>query len=652
MSHSPSPSEQVSLDAESWTEETSPVKGKVKSLVQLPCKQAASPAATSSPKLRTSRRDPSPVKGGKRVASESVARQELPCPTKKGKRSCPLCSDFPNRPLRRHAFDLHVPAISDPAKICWACGSVFPQGSQIEKHIVEECPQGHFLNHVEKWAPLVTDLFVSILTELKLLSWDALIKFVHGHPKYLPTTSSPLSADIWMMNAYHRFMKEQPPEVYSYTPPNALPCLLHWRILGNLLRDMSWGAREKLFRLHQKPFRSSQVPTSTVSVPPQPRPVVPMAPPAQSSSQEATRQVVPRAPLAPPPIRQPRPAVRPVVPLAPPPPRYGMGNLPRMPAASSRYKIVNRPVVPLALPSQSSPVVRQLVVPPSVPLAGMDAHFHLDRLYIKMKQFHHRDVEASLWRKPKGMACQIIRAVPSYCFPEIWPSVEYLQYQLPESADRFSVGWHPTRVSDYFDARKGGKCRAEFYERVSLQRCIALGEVGVDYERERSPYGQGQQRELLRAMVQKAKALQKPLLLHIRDHNDGVSASEDCRKILIEAELPSAWPIYLHCYGYGWRELGRWFSRFTNVVVGLAPPILKNTNADFLQLLKDLDSHRYVLETDGPYFKTPDFTCYGGPGQIFQVAQFLAKLKGLPVEVILQDAQRNCVRFYNMTAQG
>ena len=231
--------------------------------------------------------------------------------------------------------------------------------------------------------------------------------------------------------------------------------------------------------------------------------------------------------------------------------------------------------MPLALPSPSSPVVRQLVVPPSVPLAGMDAHFHLDRLYIKMKQFHHRDVEASLWRKPKGMACQIIRAVPSYCFPEIWPSVEYLQYQLPESADRFSVGWHPTRVSDYFDARKGGKCHAEFYERVSLQRCIALGEVGVDYERERSPYGQGQQRELLRAMVQKAKALQKPLLLHIRDHNDGVSASEDCRKILIEAELPSAWPIYLHCYGYGWRELGRWFSRFTNVVVGLAPPILK-----------------------------------------------------------------------------
>ena len=286
------------------------------------------------------------------------------------------------------------------------------------------------------------------------------------------------------------------PETYSFSPPNTLTGALHWRILGNLLQCISQGARERLARLHEKPFRggSTRAPTATVSVLPQLQLVVPMAPPATSKSQEPRQQVVPLAPPALPPRPQQRPslqnlAVQPVVPLAPLIPRYGMANPLRMLPTSSRYQVSNKPAVPLALPSTWPPVIQQAWLlrpqpstlergmvssqvvpmapptsvadpgpkPPSLPLAGMDAHFHLDQLYSKMKRFNHYDVEASLWRKLKGVACHMVRCVPCYCFPELWPEVNYLNNQLPSSADQFAVGWHPTCVYDYFDPVKGGR---------------------------------------------------------------------------------------------------------------------------------------------------------------------------------------------------
>ena len=145
-----------------------------------------------------------------------------------------------------------------------------------------------------------------------------------------------------------------------------------------------------------------------------------------------------------------------------------------------------------------------------------------------MKRFNHYDVEASLWWKPKGVTCHIVCCVLCYCFPEIWPEVNYLNNQLPSSADWFAVGWHPTRVYDYFDPAKGGGFQAEFLKRLALPKCIALGEVGLDYVWEKDPFWMGQQGEMLRALVEKAKAHDKPLLLHIRNQEGETATFEEC----------------------------------------------------------------------------------------------------------------------------
>ena len=145
------------------------------------------------------------------------------------------------------------------------------------------------------------------------------------------------------------------------------------------------------------------------------------------------------------------------MPLALPSTRPPVVQQPRLPCSQPstlERGMVSSQVVPMAMPTS---VTDPGPEPSSLPLAGMDAHFHLDRLYSRMKRFNHYDVEASLWQKPKGVTCHIVRCVPCYCFPEIWPDVNYLNNQLPSSADRFAVGWHPTCVYDYFDPTKGGR---------------------------------------------------------------------------------------------------------------------------------------------------------------------------------------------------
>ena len=201
-------------------------------------------------------------------------------------------------------------------------------------------------------------------------------------------------------------------------------------------------------------------------------------------------------------------------------------------------------------------------------------------------------------------------------FRKLWPSAEFLAQQLPPKANRFALGWHPTRAAAFFDPTKRSKNRAKFQELLGLENCIAVGEIGLDYEWEQRPFWQEKQGEMLQWLVQHALDNQKPLLFHLRDpDNESPATIRDpdnessavirCRNLLLEMAVPKSYPIYLHCYSYGWREFGIWLSRFDNVILGLAPKVIKDPNPDLKQLIRDIDPHRYVLETDAPILLYP-----------------------------------------------
>ena len=679
MSWSPSP-DHLSLTAGSWKSETSPVKA-VKSVVQRP--NVEEPIATSSPKRwdtspRRSRkraaspeghRDTSSHRSNKRSALSEARRNSLyheNRSTKGKKRECPFCHRFPGHVLRRHVMQNHLPAIADPSKVCWSCHRSFLQTSQVQSHIQSQCPGGHYLNNIAKWGPLVMTMFRLIGRDLGLQP-SQLIHYAGQHREFCPEEFTPSPEDVNLMQAFDRNCGHNVQASYRFAPPNALICLIHWRILGHLLGRVSQAIRREIFDLTSPSAISTatppaQAPTATVSVPPSTPQVVPTAPPSQPMMGSFAPPVVPRAPQFHQPIRpvvpmapqpnqqsvcsavplalqshQPQPVqqdVRSVVPMAPQSVQQDVRSVVPMASQPVQQQLSIRPVVPMAPQSQAS----QQAVPPALPptstptqprkcLAGMDAHFHLDRFMQKMRQFRDRHLSQQLLRAPPGVSFQVTRCVPSYCFPELWPNADFLS-AVPPEAQQFAVGWHPTRVADFFDPQTGFQNRKMFADLFNSENCIALGEVGLDYEREQNPERRQQQAIMLEALVQKAIAKGKPLVLHIRDPVGENEANLRCRNLLAEIDLSESHPIYLHCFSYTWRELGLWFSRFSKCVIGLAPKVISDPNPGLREVIKDMDPHRYVLETDAPYFRTTGYRHYGAPGQIYQVAEYIASVKG------------------------
>ena len=142
---------------------------------------------------------------------------------------------------------------------------------------------------------------------------------------------------------------------------------------------------------------------------------------------------------------------------------------------------------------------------------------------------------------------------------------------------------------------------------------------------------------MLEALVQKAIVKGKLLVLHIRNPVGENEANLRCHNLLAEIDLLESHPIYLHCFSYTWRELGLWFSRFSKCVISLAPKVISDPNPGLREVIHDMDLHRYILETNAPYFHTTGYRHYGAPGQIYQIAEYIASVKGpgFSVEQIL-----------------
>ena len=459
---------------------------------------------------------------------------------------------------------------------------------------------------------------------------------------------------------------------YRFAPPNALICVIHWRILGHLLGRVSEHIKGDIFDLTSPSATSTvttpaRAPTATVSMPSATPEVVPTAPPPQPVMESFAPPVVPMAPqshqptcpvvpMAPQPNQQ---SVCSVVPMAPQlhqpqPVQQGVCSVVPMAPQPVQQQPSIHSVVPMAPQSEAS----QQAVPPALPpasmptqpqrcLAGMDAHFHLDHFMQKMQKFRHHNLSQQLLQAPPGASFQVTRCVPSYCFPESWLNANFLS-AVPQEAQQFTVSWHPTRVADFFNPQTGFKNWKRFTELFDSDNCIALGEVGLDYEQEQNPERCQQQAIMLQALVQKAIAKGKPLLLHICDPVGQNEANLRCRDLLAEINLSATYPIYLHCFSYTWWELGMWFLWFSECVIGLAPKVISDPNPGLGEVIHDMDSHRYVLETDAPYFYTTRYHEYGAPGQIYQVAECIAPVKGagFSVEQVLRDATHNSIRFY------
>ena len=163
-------------------------------------------------------------------------------------------------------------------------------------------------------------------------------------------------------------------------------------------------------------------------------------------------------------------------------------------------------------------------------------------------------------------------------------------------------------------------------------KVVALGEIGLDYYRDRSP--REIQRSAFRQQIRLAKDVGKPIIVHDRDAHDEVI------QILKEENAAQVGGV-LHCFSGDLKmakqclELGFYLS-FTGTIT-------YPKNDTIREIIKEIPIDRMLIETDCPYLSPQKFRGKRNePAYVRYTAEKLAEVKGLSIEDVARVTSRNC----------
>jgi TatD DNase family protein len=184
-----------------------------------------------------------------------------------------------------------------------------------------------------------------------------------------------------------------------------------------------------------------------------------------------------------------------------------------------------------------------------------------------------------------------------------------------------AIGRHPTEAKGFDDADL-----AELRALASHPRCVAVGETGLDFYRDRAP--REDQARAFAAQIALARELGKPLVIHTR-------AAERPTIETLRAQARGV-PVVLHCFSMADRldeclEQG-WFISF-------AGNVTYPSARDLAYLL--------LVETDAPYLAPQ--AVRGKPNRpafVAHTAAYVARQRSIDVPELSAIVERNAARLF------
>lgn len=150
----------------------------------------------------------------------------------------------------------------------------------------------------------------------------------------------------------------------------------------------------------------------------------------------------------------------------------------------------------------------------------IDSHTHLEFCEPPDSELVSRAVSAGVSRMvtvgTNGAGCRAALAAAEL-FPQVYAA----------------VGRHPNEATGFDDADL-----AELEALATHERCVAIGETGFDYYRDRAP--REDQERAFRAQIELARSVGKPLVIHTRD------AADDTLALL--SEHAAGVRVIMHCF--------------------------------------------------------------------------------------------------------
>ena len=160
----------------------------------------------------------------------------------KRKINCTLCGDSVSSHLQRHMLRNHLPWYFSPTSACWHCKEYV--GHDVTRHVQSQS-RSHLKEsysfsdvYLQLWCQLMYGILVFFASRLQLGSVTELLQIVLLNNLFPNYNGDVASFDAYQMGRLGKVCEtfELPiPETFAVSPPNHLVCILHWKIVVNLL---------------------------------------------------------------------------------------------------------------------------------------------------------------------------------------------------------------------------------------------------------------------------------------------------------------------------------------------------------------------------------------------------------------------------------
>ena len=196
-------------------------------------------------------------------------------------------------------------------------------------------------------------------------------------------------------------------------------------------------------------------------------------------------------------------------------------------------------------------------------------------------------------------------------------------------------GLHPTSVNQFW---KEELALAE--NRIMTGSPVAVGEIGLDCYWSKEFVNE--QKVVFIGQMKLAHKLNLPVIIHIREAHDILFECMDILKK--EGTLPRG---VFHAFS-GSIETYRRIKQYGDYKVGIGG-VITYKKASIASVLEEIPLEDIILETDSPWLTpTPHRGKRNEPSYLIYIADKIAQIKNVPVELVKEVTTQNANKLFNL----
>jgi TatD DNase family protein len=223
------------------------------------------------------------------------------------------------------------------------------------------------------------------------------------------------------------------------------------------------------------------------------------------------------------------------------------------------------------------------------------------------------------------------RIVEISCEPKYWDKA----LELSKRDNIFvAFGIHPNYAE---------KVSAEDYKKIELfiqgKKCVAVGEIGLDYHYDFSEQTVVLQKELFDIQLKFATKFNMPVIIHSREANEDVISILKALKVIPKGVI--------HCFS-GTPQQAKEFVDL-GFLLGIDGPLTYKKSEALKQTVLETELNSLLVETDCPYISPQKYRGQRNePSYVIEILKEIAAIKNIFFEEASKNTTQNALELFNL----